>query len=215
MVGADLEYVERLLRAKAIDGPVLELGTGYDGSTCRDLVKASGLPYFGTDLHAGSGVDVVANFEHPEEMAAFRHLGPFGTLLILNVLEHTFDPIRVLDNARSLLKPGGALAVLTPAIWPLHNFPMDTWRILPNFYEEYARRRNMRLVLDHFEYVGFGAVARFRDEDARYSFPPPSQVVWKRLYGRVIHKAFNTFGRSMFHPSHVAVGALLVSDAAV
>ena len=40
MVGADLEYVERLLRAHAIKGPVLELGTGYGGTTCRAIIEA-------------------------------------------------------------------------------------------------------------------------------------------------------------------------------
>jgi SAM-dependent methyltransferase len=213
MVPADLEYVGRLLRANAIRGPVLELGTGYGGSTCRDIIEANGLAYFGTDLEKGSGVDVPANFERPEQMAAFSHIAPLGTVLILNVLEHTFDPIVVLDNARSLLKPGGSLVVLTPAVWPLHNFPMDTWRILPNFYEEYARRRRMRLVDEHFEYVGFGPVSKFRDDKNLYAFPPPAQKSWRLLYGRVLHKALNTFGRAMFHPSHVAVGAVLVSDA--
>jgi SAM-dependent methyltransferase len=213
MVGADLEYVQRLLRANAINGPVLELGTGFGATTCRDIVEASGLAYFGTDLQPGKGVDVAANFERPEEMAAFSHIAPVSTVLILNVLEHTFDPINILDNARSLLKPGGALVVLTPAIWPLHNFPMDSCRLLPNFYEEYARRRKMRLVDEHFAYVGFGRVSAFRDTNNLYSFPPPAPTGWRLMYGRVIHKAFNTFGRAMFQPSHVAVGAVLVSDA--
>jgi SAM-dependent methyltransferase len=212
MVGVDLDYVERLLRANAIVGPVLELGAGYGGTTCREILVANGLAYVGTDLREGNGVDVAANFEHSEDMAAFGHIAPLGTILILNVLEHTFDPISVLDNARSLLRPGGALVVLTPAVWPLHNFPMDTWRILPNFYEEYARRRKMRLVDEHFEYIGYGRVARFRDEKNLYALPPPSQKSWRLLYGRVVHKALNTFGRSMFHPSHVAVGAVLVTD---
>jgi|SRR5438874_5456130 len=213
MVGADLEYVERLLRAHAIKGPVLELGTGYGGTTCRAIIEANRLMYYGTDLQAGSGVDVPANFERREEMAAFSRIAPVGTVLILNVLEHTFDPISVLDNARSLLMRDGALVVLTPAIWPLHNFPMDTWRILPNFYEEYARRRGMRLIVEYFEYVGFGPVSQFRDDKSLYSFPPPARKGWRLAYGRVLHKALNTFGRAMFHPSHVAVGAVLVRDA--
>jgi SAM-dependent methyltransferase len=212
MVPADLEYVERLLRANAINGPVLELGTGYGGATCRDIIEANGLAYFGTDLEKGSSVDVAANFERSEQMAAFSHIAPFGAVLILNVLEHTFDPIVVLDNARSLLKPGGSLVVLTPAVWPLHNFPMDTWRILPNFYEEYARRRRMRLVDPHFEYIGFGPVSQFRDDENLYAFPPPAQKAWRLWYGRVLHKALNTFGRAMFHPSHVAVAAVLVKN---
>ena len=105
-------------------------------------------------------MDFVADFERAEDMAVFDRTAPFGTILILNVLEHTFNPLQVLDNARALLKPGGALVVLTPAVWPLHNYPFDAWRILPDFYTEYARRRGMRLLAAHFEYVGFGDVSR-------------------------------------------------------
>ena len=75
--------------------------------------------YYGTDLQAGSGVDVPANFERREEMAAFSRIAPVGTVLILNVLEHTFDPISVLDNARSLLMRDGAL--VEPTISRLAN----------------------------------------------------------------------------------------------
>ena len=52
---------------------------------------------------------------------------------------------------------------------------IDAWRILPNFYEDYARRRGLRLVGEFFEYLGFGAVASFRNPDSSYKFPPPSQ----------------------------------------
>ena len=53
------------------------------------------------------GVDYPADFEKPEDMGVFRPIGLLGSVLILNVLEHTFDPIRVLDNAATLLRPGG------------------------------------------------------------------------------------------------------------
>ena len=129
-----------MLSNKVLEGPVLELGTGYGGRTAKSVIVADGMQHFGTDLEAGNGVDVVANFEKGEDMKAFDGLAPFGTILILNVLEHTFEPIKVLDNAVTLLKLGGNCVVLTPSIWPLHNYPMDTWRILPNLYEEYARR---------------------------------------------------------------------------
>ncbi len=209
MVGVDQDWVSTLLKAKVFAGPVLELGTGYGGATCRAVVEAAGIRYVGTDVDPGPGVDIAANFERAEDMSALAHAGPFGAVLILNVLEHTFEPIRVLDNARTLLKPGGSLVVLTPAVWPLHSYPIDTWRILPDFYQEYARRKGMRLLKEHFDFVGFGSVDAFRDKSGASSFPPPANAQWKMLFGRSVHKAFNTFGRSMFQPSHVAVGVVL------
>jgi len=210
MVGADLEYVSALIRANVLSGPILELGTGYEGETCRHIVHGAGLEYFGTDIANGPNVDFVADFERVEDMAIFDGAAPFGTILVLNVLEHTFNPLQVLDNARTLLKPGGALVVLTPAVWPLHNYPFDAWRILPDFYTEYARRRGMRLLGEHFDFVGFGSVQSFQNAGGQPSFPPPTKGPWKLLFGRAVHKAFNTFARAMFQPSHVAVAAVLV-----
>jgi SAM-dependent methyltransferase len=168
-----------------------------------------GLQYFGTDLEKTPPVDFVADFERTEEMNVSSPVIPLGSVLILNVHEHTFDPLRILDNAVSLLKPGGKCAVLTPSIWPIHNFPMDTWRILPNLYEEYAKRRGLTLDESFFEYIGYGAVETFRGTDENYSYPPPCQNKARFYWSRAIHKLFNTFGKSAFHPSHVAVGALL------
>ena len=212
MVGVDLDYIRRLIAAGVITGPVLEMGTGYGGATSRALVEAAGLAYFGTDLASGDGVDVAADFERTEDMSLFAGIAPFGSILILNVLEHTFDPIRILDNARTLVRPGGSMVVLTPAVWPLHNFPMDAWRPLPNFYEEYARRRALKLRSDSFEYVGHGPVADFRNPDSTYAFPPPREPGLRRWLDRAVHKVFNTAGRGMFQPSCVAVGAVFTVD---
>jgi SAM-dependent methyltransferase len=212
MVGADLEYIRRLIADKVIRDPVLEVGVGYGGATSRPVIEAAGLRYYGTDMAHGEGVDYEADFERPEDMAVFHPIAPLGSVLILNVLEHTFDPIQILDNAATLVRPGGSLIVLTPAIWPLHNFPMDAWRILPNFYEEYAKRRGLKLLERYFDYIGFGPVTAYRDPDLGYSFPPPARPGMRYWLSRAIHKTFNTFGRSMFHPSHIAVGAVFLVE---
>jgi len=208
VVTADLEYVRRVLAAKLISGPVLELGAGYGGLTTRELIEADGHRYYATDLAPGPGVDFAGDFERPDVVEVFREVAPFGSVLILNVLEHTFDPIRVLDNAVKLLRSGGSLVVLTPAVWPLHNFPMDVWRILPNFYEEYAKRRSLRLLPQSFEFIGYGPIDDFAVAKSIYAFPKPGKPGLRRFFGRAIHKAFNTFGRSMAQPSYVSVAAV-------
>ena len=215
MTTNDIRWIQRLLANRMLDGPVLELGVGYGGGTCREIISSAGLRYFGTDLEKTPAVDFVADFERPEDLKPFSHEVPFGSVLILNVLEHTFDPIRILDNAVSLLKAGGKCAVLTPSIWPLHNYPMDTWRILPDFYVEYARRRKLTLHTKFFDYVGQGPVNGFREAGGNYSYPPSCSNKPRLLWSRAIHKLFNTCGRGMFHPSHIAVGALLEKPVAV
>lgn len=210
MVEQDADFVRGLINVDIVKGQVLELGAGYGGETCRKMIEDAGLNYFGTDIAEGPNVDLVADFENANDMTNFNLIGSFGTILVLNVLEHTFDPIRILDNALKLLQPGGALIVITPTIWPLHNFPMDAWRILPNFYQEYARRRNIRLEGKHFEYIGYGEIENYKNKDGSYSFPPPGKPGFLNFVHRGVHKLFNTFGRSMLHPSHLAVGAVFI-----
>ncbi len=211
MIAEDLAFVRRVLAAGILQGPVLELGTGYGGATSREAVVATGLEYVGTDLKPASGVDFVADFEDLAALAPLRARGTFGAILMLNVLEHTFEPVRILDNARTLLRPGGSFVTIAPAAWPLHDYPFDAWRLLPNFYEQYARRRGMVLREDYFEYVGRGPVRGFRAPHGDYAFPQPIRGQWRYAFGRGVHKVFNTFGRGFAYPSYIGVGAVLTA----
>jgi SAM-dependent methyltransferase len=209
MTAEDLAYLSRLVAAGLITGPVLELGAGYGAGTGRPVVEAAGLAYCGTDLKPGPGVDVAADFERAEDMAAFGKAGPFGTALVLNVLEHTFDPVRVLDNVVSLVRPGGTVVTVTPAVWQLHDWPMDCWRLLPNFAEEYARRRGLTLVADHFEFLGVngGPVRSFAAADGSYRLPPARRPGLRGFVSRAVHRLFDTHGRGAVFPSFVATAA--------
>ncbi len=209
MTQEDLDYVDKLLDAGVLSSPVLELGVGYGGSTSRTLIESRQLCYYGTDLELGPTVDFVADFEREDQMGVFKEISPFGTILVLNVLEHTFDPIAVLDNCFKILRLGGALVLITPTVWALHNYPVDTYRINPNLYEEYARRNAMKLLPEHFQYIGHGLVSAYRSTEGSYRYPPPSSALhW--VYSRIIHKAANTAGRGMHCPSCFATAAVLV-----
>lgn len=213
MVPADLEFIHKILNDGLINSPCLELGTGYEGETCRELIVNHGIQYFGTDMKKGERVDFVANFEDPPNKLStvFKNIGGFSTILALNVLEHTFNPIRVLDNIVNLLVPNGICILVTPVVWSLHDFPYDCWRINPNFYEEYCRRNKLQLIDDYFEYVGFCKVRESKDFDSNYQYPKPwhSQSKLKVLFSRTVHKLFNTHGRGMFMPSHFSVGVVI------
>jgi SAM-dependent methyltransferase len=54
--------------------------------------------------------------------------GRFDVVVSVNVLEHTTDPARVLAECRRVLRPGGALWVVAPQSWPLHQAPQDFLR---------------------------------------------------------------------------------------
>jgi hypothetical protein len=138
-------------------------------------------------------VDYVINFEDEFSIVDEKVGGKrFGSVLVLSVLEHTFDPIRVLDNACNLLQAGGTCIVITPTIWPLHDYPYDCWRINPNFYEQYAERRKLNLLPEFFEYPGFHGVTSHKDAAGTYVLPLPSQNSSKQMRSRIVHKVFNT-----------------------
>ena len=210
MTENDRLFLKKLVRENQISSPVLELGSGHPEHSARKLILEAGLHFVGTDIFPGSGVDFVANFERGEELKVFEGVAPFGTVLVLNVLEHTFDPVRVLDNALSLVRRGGKLVIITPVVWTLHSFPIDTCRLNPDWYEEYAKRRGLVLDPATFVYLGHGRVDQFRDENGAYTLPPPTNSYLKYWYSRLAHKALNTFGRGMVFPSHVAIGAVFV-----
>ena len=208
MVEEDSKYVRKCLDAGLIQSPCLELGVGYDGPNNRALLQASGIQYFGTDAVAGTSVDYVCDFEADDVNRTFNG-NQFASVLVLNVLEHTFEPIKVLDNIFRILKPNGTCVAVTPTIWPLHDFPRDCWRINPNFYEEYSQRRNLELLTDFFEYVGFHRIDARRDKAGTYLLPQAARSRYTFLKSKVVHKLFNTCGRAMFFPSHVATGVVI------
>ena len=126
MTNEDRAYLKSLLERGLIHSPCLEMGVGLEGFDCKQLIESYGIAYMGTDIVNGSAVDFVIDFEQPLEEIRnqIASVGEFGSVLVFNVLEHTFEPITILDNIMGILKPGGTCAVVAPAVWPLHGFPI-------------------------------------------------------------------------------------------
>jgi SAM-dependent methyltransferase len=212
MTNNDLDYIKSLIQRGFIFDKVLELGGGYGGATCREAIMDSGRTYSATDIHAAPGVDFVADFETGSGIKELLAAGPFGSVLVLNVLEHTFNPIAILDSALRVTKPGGTIVSVTPVVWPIHNFPVDCCRLLPDWYRRFAITRSLVLDEQTFSYIQFGSllpIHRFRTAEGQDNFPSPAfDRSSYRTYSRAIHKLFNTFGRGMFFHSHIAIGAV-------
>jgi hypothetical protein len=203
----DQSFVEKCLAAGAIKSPCLEVGVGVDGSSLRWLIEAAGITYFGADMKEHEEADFVFDLEQPiDEIRAATQHQTFASVMVLNVLEHTFEPIAVLDKMFALLPLAGTCIVIVPASWPLHDWPMDCWRILPNFYEQYAQRRGYKIHPDLFEYVGNkGSVA----SSSPYAFPLPSKSKFQYWRSRLVHKIFNTFGRGVEFSNYLSIGVVI------
>ncbi len=72
------------------------------------------------DLFAVPGVDVAADAQQlpfPDDR--------FQLIECDAVLEHVRDPVRVMDEIRRVLAPGGYLHLVTPFCHPFHEYPKD------------------------------------------------------------------------------------------
>ncbi len=70
----------------------------------------------------------------------------FDTVLSMNTLEHVFEPVFVIDEMCRVLKPGGALAISTPFLFPIHGHPDDFFRPTPSWYRQVLERAGFHQV---------------------------------------------------------------------
>jgi hypothetical protein len=218
VTGGDVEYFKRCMDLGLVKSPFLEVGSAKvqgDGPNFCDLAATLGIEeVLGVDLEPGKGVDHTADFSiHPTSFAQMWDRGKFGTVAIFNVLEHTFDPITVLKNSLHCVSGTGTLIALTPVVWPIHNYPRDYNRLLPDWYKHFACANELRMHEDAFCWISqFGIIQVSDLKDGDLYLLPTSQSLgrkfspWRYWKSRVIHRAFKTFGRSHWF-THAAIGA--------
>ena len=206
MTPIEAEWFRRCHTAGLVHEPFLEVGSArIQGvpNLCDEARSLALRNVTGADLAPGDGVDLTVDFASGSLEARFQ------TVCVFNVLEHTFDPLTVLRNCLSCVAPGGTLLVVTPAIWPLHRYPIDSCRLLPDWYETFAARAGIELLPEHFcwlsefgiETIGPAANASDPTFQSRARRTAPARY-WT---SRIVHKLFDTFGRSHW-ATHTAIG---------
>jgi SAM-dependent methyltransferase len=112
------EFQQQLL-ADCVDGKILDIGSGtaHIKEVRSDVISTDILPF--------PGIDVVAD-AHSLPFAN----GSFSGIIMLDVLHHLERPIEFLKEAARVLKPGGRLSMLEPAMTPLAR------RFYDRFHEE-------------------------------------------------------------------------------
>lgn len=128
---------DMLDKAPAWTATCLDVGSLNVNGTFRPLATAKGWTYTGIDIREGDGVDlVVAPYAWPFDD------GAFDVVLSGSTLEHVERPWLWMKEAARVLRPGGLLALHTHWSFPLHNYPIDTFRYMPE---------GMRVLLDDTE----------------------------------------------------------------
>jgi len=114
--------VEKYLQERK--ATVLDLGCGKKPYQPFFLGKST--RYVGVDVAPGEFVDILCKGEN----LPFKD-SCFSASLCLQVLEHTDDPMAVIDEILRVLKPNGLLLLSTHGNWPVHGAPHDYWRWTP------------------------------------------------------------------------------------
>lgn len=204
-VPIDMDYLVRQIDAGRVRGAVLEIGSRdreKDGGNTRPTCVSRGLRWEGADIEPGAGVDHVLDILDRGQTSSLGRV--WDTVLVFNLLEHVYDPIRALEHTMDLVAAGGACVVVGPCVWQLHDYPRDFWRPLPHFYEEFASRRGM--VVEDLSYLVADRVIPVDDLKVDGQLLLPSKQVGARVFGRratisrVVHRVLNTTGREMHFP---------------
>lgn len=123
-----LTLMRQLLSGQPRNQSVLDVGSYDVNGTLRPLCMELGLAYTGLDLSPGPNVDVVS----PDPYRFPFDDGSFDIVLSASTMEHVeYIWLWVPELAR-VLRPGGLLAITTHTSWPLHRYPLDCWRIMPD-----------------------------------------------------------------------------------
>src|SRR5262245_45744626 len=122
---SDMEVL--LSRAPRAAKTVLDVGARDVNGTYRPLCLAYGWHYTGLDICDGPNVDAVP----PPDAFPFDD-NTFDVVISGSTMEHVEKPWLWIPELARVLKPGGLLAVLTHWSFPLHCYPVDTYRFMPD-----------------------------------------------------------------------------------
>jgi SAM-dependent methyltransferase len=72
--------------------------------------------------------------------------GTFDTVLSISVLEHTFEPTKMIEELWRVCRPGGRVVLMAPQTANLHHAPHHFQNLTRFWFEEAARRMDAEIV---------------------------------------------------------------------
>jgi len=146
-----------------------------------------------------------------------RPHGPFDAVSLSMVLEHVRDPIGLIEEARSLLVPGGLLLLISPN--DFNPLQMTLWKSL-GFKPWWVNPRHHLNYFDLASGCRFLAARRFEILHRETSFPLETFLISGRNYignpeiGRECHKERKAFECALFAHDPARMGAFAAGWAA-
>ncbi|MBI2086880.1 MAG: class I SAM-dependent methyltransferase [Candidatus Zambryskibacteria bacterium] len=72
----------------------------------------------------------------------------YDVAIAAELLEHVPDPLKVLKEARRLLRPGGIVLATVPFMYPLHADPFDFGRYTDHFWKKAAQDLDFKIEIE-------------------------------------------------------------------
>lgn len=107
---------------------VLDVGSYNVNGTYRPLVESRAWTYTGLDVEAGPNVDLVSPDPYRFPLAD----DTYDIVMTGSTMEHVEAIWLWVPELVRVLRPGGMLAIVTHWQFPLHRYPIDCWRIMPD-----------------------------------------------------------------------------------
>lgn len=142
----NIDYIQTFFPKLTNVSRVLEVGSYNVNGNCKAFIEKQGIPYLGCDIKEGPDVDLICDMTKAEDVQAKLGDKTFDLIICMNVLEHVFRPIDLLDNMKGLLNEKGYLLVVVPLVWDLHDYPADFYRLNPDFFMTYGKESKLDLL---------------------------------------------------------------------
>lgn len=124
------------LLPKYAHGKLLDLGCGKIPLylAYKDYIEENICVDWENTLHKNDNLDFSMDITKP---LPFRD-SEFQTIICTDVLEHIFEPFKVLDEMVRILDIGGHIILNTPFEYWMHEEPFDYYRYTEHFFRRYA-----------------------------------------------------------------------------
>jgi SAM-dependent methyltransferase len=135
MLPAILDFIRQVRTDLSIPaGNCLEVGS-FDVNGSPRVCFTDADSYWGIDMQAGPGVDQVGE---AEVILGNQYPATWNTVICCECLEHTLHPWVIVEQMKIVLKLGGYLWISTPTFgFPLHRYPIDTFRFGEDAYRQW------------------------------------------------------------------------------
>lgn len=151
---------KNLIKDDIFDKNILEIGSlNINGSLRQNVITFKPKKYVGIDLVKGNGVDLVCNVY---DIVKKFGKNSFDYIIATEIIEHTLNWQKVIQNINEVLKINGKLLITTRSKGcKYHGYPFDYWRYeIEDFNQIFNNYKILKLKKDPSKIKGIFFIAK-------------------------------------------------------